>query len=306
LNIWKQLFAVLMCALLLTACSESETVSEDVSEEPPTPAFVNITSAGTSDYYVIRSDSTNVRAEVDAAVTIRKEINDATGASVGISTDWEKNPVYDHEIIVGKTLRDGCEIDTTALGETGYIIKEVDGDIYICGGAAAGIRMAAEYFVQEFVHEGSDVVIPTGYERIVYHVFDIPALYVNMNQVDKNWKIVIPENAYPRVKDTAETLQSTIARKCGFQLDIITGDEHVPNAFILSDVQPEVNGVHTMHVDGTSFIFRSSASTGIAGCAQRFIDLYLARGTRGKFNFPGDYEYLDLGDLMMVTYPDTN
>ena len=299
----KQLFAVLMCTVLLTACSESEAVPE--TQEPSTPAFVSITSAGVSDYYVIRSDDTDIRAEVDAAVAIRRAIIDATGAEIGISTDWKKNPVYDHEIIVGKTLRDGLEIDTAALGETGYIIKEIDGDIYICGGAAAGIRLATDYFVDEFVKNGSDVVIPVGYERVVYHVFDIPALYVDMNQVTKDWKIVIPENAYPRVKESAEQLQSTIASKCGFLLDIVPGDEDVPNAFVLSDIKPEVNGVHTMHVDGTAFIFRSSAGTGVAGCVQRFVELYLSRGVRGKFNFPGDYEYLDLGDLMMVTYPDT-
>ncbi|MBE6658099.1 MAG: hypothetical protein E7604_06615 [Ruminococcaceae bacterium] len=300
---WMRLLAVLLCAFLLTACTEPEAVTEET--EPPTPAYVNITSAGASDYYVIRSDATNDRSEINAAVKVRTTINDATGAEIGISTDWEKNPVYDHEIIVGNTLRDGLEIDITSLGETGYIIKEVDGDIYICGGASAGIRMAVDYFLQEFVKDGQDVAVPTGYEHIVYHQFDIPALYIDMNRVDKNWKIVIPEKAYSKEKQAAEALQETIARKCGFLLDIITGDENVPNAFILSDVKPEMNGLHTMHIDGTSFIFRSSAGTGIAGCTQRFIDLYFSRGTRGKFNFPGDFEYLDLGDLMMVTYPDT-
>lgn len=298
-----KLIAVLMCAVLLAACSGTEPESEP--QEPATPEFVNITSAGVSDYYVIRSDSTNDRGEINAAVKVRTTINEATGANVGISTDWEKNPVYDHEIIVGKTLRDGLEIDTTALGETGYIIKEIDGDIYICGGASTGIRLAVDHFLEEFVKAGSDVVVPTGYEYVVYHQFDIPALYVDMHQVDKTWKIVIPDRGYPKEKQAAETLQATIARKCGFLLEIVTGDESVPNAFILSDVQPEISGIHTMHVDGTGFIFRSSASTGVAGCTQRFIDLYLSWGARGKYNFPGDYEYLDLGDLMMVTYPDT-
>lgn len=297
---WMLLFAVLMCALLLTACGEQE----EVPEEPAQPAVVNVTSAGQSDYYVIRNDRGDVKAEVEAAVKIRKVISETTGAPIGISTDWEKNPVYDHEIIVGKTLRDGLEIDTAALGETGYLIKEVDGDIYICGGGTSGIRLATEYFLEEFVKEGSDVVIPTGYERIVYHEFDIPALYINMNQVDRSWKIVIPENAYGRYEQMAEQLQTTIAGKCGFALEIVTGDENVSNAFILSSVKPDMDGVHSMHVDDNRIIFRSSADTGIAGCVQRFIDLYLSWGARGKYNFPGDYEYLDLGDYMMVTYPD--
>lgn len=302
---WKRYLAVLLCSLFFTACSEPEEISEEIPEESQTPAVVSITSAGQSDYYVIRSDRGDVKAEVEAAVKIRKVISETTGAQIGITTDWEKNPVYDHEIIVGKTLRDGLDIDTAALGETGYLIKEVDGDIYICGGGASGIREAAEYFLEEFVREGSDVVVPTGYERIVYHEFDIPALYINMNKVDKNWKIVIPDDTNPKMKQTAQTLQSTIAGKCGFELSIIIGDESVPNAFILSSVKPDMSGVHSMHVDDNRIIFRSSASTGIAGCVQRFVDLYLSWGARGKFNFPGDYEYLDLGDYMMVTYPDT-
>ena len=302
MNIWKRLFAGLLCALLLTACSEPEAVPE----EPAAPEVVNITTAGFSDYYVIRNDRDPLRAEIDAAVAIRKAINETTGAEVGISTDWEKNPVYDHEIIVGKTLRDGCDIDTAALGETGYLIKEVDGDIYICGGAARGIQTAVEFFVEEFVKEGADVVIPVGYERIVYHNFDIPELYVNMHRVDRTWKIVIPDDALYSLKKTAESLQSTIASKCGFVLDIVTGDESTPNAFILSQTKPDAAGVHSIHVDDTRIIFRSSASTGLSGCAERFMELYFSWGTRGKFNFPGDYAYLDLGDYMMVTYPDAN
>ena len=301
LNIWKKLIAALMCAVLLTSCTQPEVEPEP--EEPQVPAVVNITTAGVSDYYVIRSDTTKSKGEVDAAVKIKKAIIDATGATIGIATDWEKNPVYEHEIIVGNTLRDGYIIDTVALGETGFVIKEVDGDIYIAGGTT-GLRRATEHFIEEFIKEGCDVVIPSGYEYIEYHQFDIPALYINMNQVDQSWKIVIDENAFSSVKKMAETLQSTISRKCGIELSIITGDESVPNAFILSTVQPETSGIHSMHVDGNRFIFRSSASTGVQGCVKRFVDLYLSGGASGKFNFPGDYEYLDLGDFMIVTYPD--
>lgn len=297
----KLLLTILTTVIFLAACNQTEPLPA----EPAAPAFVNITSGGQSDYYVIRNDHGLVKAEIEAAMTIRREINAATGAAVGIATDWEKNPVYDHEIIVGKTLRNGCEIDTVKLGETGYIIKEVDGDIYICGGAAPGMREAVNVFLEEFVKEGCDVVIPTGYERIVYHEFDIPALYVNMNQVDGDWKIVIPDKVNPLMERTAEQLQTAIARKCGFSLSVVKGDESVPNAFILSDIRPERNGIHSMHVDNNRLIFRSSASTGVSGCVQRFIDRYMS-GARGRFNFPGEFEYLDLGDYMMVTYPETN
>ncbi|MFQ9148426.1 MAG: hypothetical protein ACLR5G_09230 [Eubacteriales bacterium] len=42
---------------------------------------------------------------VKSAVSVRKRILEATGAELGITTDWEKNPVYEHEIIVGKPFR---------------------------------------------------------------------------------------------------------------------------------------------------------------------------------------------------------
>ena len=174
----------------------------------------------------------------------------------------------------------------------------------ICGGGISGLRTAVDYFLDEFVEAGSDVVIPADFERIVYHQFDIPALYVNMNLVDRSWKIVISDENNPSLKKAAQQLQTAISGKCGFELAIVAGDESTPRAFILSDSKPEVSGVHSMHVEDNRLIIRSSASTGIAGCVQLFIDMYFSYGARGKYNFPGDFEYLDLGDYMIVTYPD--
>lgn len=134
---------------------------------------------GMSDFWVIRSDFADSDG-VKSAVSVRKRILEATGSELGITTDWEKNPVYEHEIIVGKTLRenDGLHIDRVALGETGYIIKEENGKIYIAGGSDKGTALGVEYFLENFVSADTGTVeIPVGFERVTYHKYDM-SLYI--------------------------------------------------------------------------------------------------------------------------------
>ena len=144
-------------------------------------------------------------------------------------------------------------------------------------------------------------------ETVVYNIRTIYLLFYICPAGDIDWSVFCFKVCFGQVLShnaKAQQLQTAISGKCGFELAIVAGDESTPQAFILSDSKPEVSGVHSMHVEDNRLIIRSSASTGIAGCVQRFIDLYFSYGARGKYNFPGDFEYLDLGDYMIVTYPD--
>lgn len=293
-----------------TACSDSSPndgntteTSTDANTSDDTE-YLYIVKDGVTDFWVIRSDYTE-GAEVQAAVGIRKAIGEAAGVEPGITTDWEKNPVYEHEIIIGETLREenGYKIDRVALGETGYIIKEVDGKIYISGGMDPGTTLAAEYFIDTFIKPGGDIKIPVGYEYIVYHQYDIPELYIDMNLVDESYKIVIPESAGKTILDAAEKLQAALYDKTGLMLEIVKGDTTAEKSFIITFDKPEIDGVHEMYVDGTSLIFKSSANAGPAACIDTFIDMYL-NDKYGKYNFPADFHYLDLGDYIIINYPE--
>ncbi len=292
----------------MSACTDATENNDDAvtdsQENTDDGEYLYIVKDGVTDFWVIRSDYTE-GAEVQAAVAIRKAIGEATGVEPGITTDWEKNPVYEHEIIVGETLREetGYKIDRIALGETGYIIKEVDGKIYISGGMDPGTTLATEYFIDTFVKPGGDIKIPVGYEYIVYHQYDIPELYINMNLVDESYKIVTPDSGGKTMLDAAEKLQAALYDKTGLMLEIVKGDTSAEKAFIITFEKPEIDGVHEMYVNGSSLILSSSSSQGPAACVDTFISMYLD-GKTGKYNFPGDFHYLDLGDYIIINYPD--
>ena len=299
---------IFILLFLFSACTDATENNDDAvtdsQENTDDGEYLYIVKDGVTDFWVIRSDYTE-DAEVQAAVAIRKAIGEATGVEPGITTDWEKNSIYEHEIIIGETLREetGYKIDRVALGETGYIIKEVDGKIYISGGMDPGTTLAAEYFIDTFVKPGGDIKIPVGYEYIVYHQYDIPELYIDMNLVDESYKIVTPDSGGKTMLDAAEKLQAALYDKTGLMLEIVKGDTSAEKAFIITFDKPEIDGVHEMYVNGSSLILSSSSSQGPAACVDTFISMYLD-GKTGKYNFPGDFHYLDLGDYIIINYPD--
>ncbi|MCI8387973.1 MAG: hypothetical protein HFE63_05850 [Clostridiales bacterium] len=290
---------VIITIILLVSCQESG--SNEILE--PDVDYLYIVKDGLSDFWVIRNDFAK-GVDVEVAVGIRRAIADRTGLELSISTDWEKNPVYEHEIIVGKTLRESDEfkIDRIALGESGYIIKEINGKIYISGGADKGTQLAYKYFVDNFLNIDGDIRIPVGYERIVYHQYDIPEMYIDMKRVDNTYRIVLMQGADKNYTEAAKNLQQAIYDKTGVMLEIKTGSIADKNAFILSDAAPNIIGIHDIEINETSMIFKTSASSGIKSCVNIFIEKYL-QNVYGNYNFPTDFRYCDLGDTMIVIYP---
>ena len=297
---------LLLSLLLCTACGEEESVSAEstetvgVSTEAPSGG-VHIAAGETTDYMVIRGDTSD-NTVTQAAVRLRSALAEHTAEGPGITTDWKNNPIYPHELIVGPTTRPGdAEIDRIALGETGYIVREKDGCVFLCGGSGRGTALAVQYFLDNFVASDGSVDVPAGYEYVVYHEYDIPALYINMAQVGEDAVIAIPDSINPVWKRTAEQLQNAVYRKTGIYPAIAVGTE---GTFILSDEPTAYMGADeiTLNASGTGLLFRSDTGNGIAGCADSFIREYL-NGSYGSFNFPADFHYLQPGDEIIVRYP---
>ncbi|MBQ8510079.1 MAG: hypothetical protein IJ493_09265 [Clostridia bacterium] len=294
---------LLSALLLLPACADEPAPPEDTTAiTESAPAELRVTEGGQTDFYIIRADYSS-QAVTNQAIRLRKAIIDATGATPGINTDWEKNPTYEHELIIGETLRETEGfIDRRALGESGYIIRESGGKIYISGGSDKGTKLAMDFFLDTFVTSGSDVIVPVGYEYVVYHQYDIPALYIDMVQLDDSRTIVLPPSADKTLTKAAETLRDTLYKKTGLYLSIVT-EATDACAILLSEEKPETAGVHEIYVDGGRLVLTSGAGTGLAGCAERFVSLYL-EGKTGSWNFPADFRYLDLGDHIVIKFPE--
>ena len=290
----------LSLAFSLAACADAEPDEPEVTEVP----MLCITDQGTTDFYIIRSDYSN-QDVTSYAVKLRRALNEKSGAEVGISTDWEKNPVYEHEIIVGKTLRESeGQFDRIELGKSGYIIKEENGRIFLIGGTDEGTSLAVDNFISEFV-DSSDgsISVPVGYEYVVHHQYDIPGLYIEMKKLDASRTILIPENAGKKVSESAENLRQTIYDRTGLMLEIKRGSD-ANAAFVISDKKASADAVHEITVSDGKLIFTSSAKSGVSACVDIFVANYL-KDKKGSINFPSDFRYFDLGDYIFVSYPVT-
>ncbi|MCQ2432997.1 MAG: hypothetical protein MJ175_10390 [Clostridia bacterium] len=300
------LFVPLLLSLcLFTACGEKDetTVPEDQVSAETISGGIHIAPGEETDFMVIRGDTSEDRV-TKAAVELRSVIEEKVtgkGNGPGIATDWEKNPVYPHEFIVGPTLRPGdADIDRLALGETGYTIREKDGCVYICGGSGKGTALGVNYFIKTFISKDGSIDVPAGFECTVYHEYDIPALYIAMNPVEKGAVIAIPNAADSRWKRTAETLQDAVYRKTGIYPAVQEGKQ---GTFVLSDTPAAYDGANEITAEDGSLVFRSSSGSGIEGCVNSFISEYLNH-SYGCYNFPSDFHYLQAGDDIIIRYPE--
>ena len=304
----KFIFFMLFYIILITliSCNAPDTDIVSSSKEAADEKNIVFSSADTYvEYFVIRGDYTDA-TDVDSAVKLRKKLETYLNMKIGITTDWEKNPVYEYEFIVGNTLREKTEnvkIDRKELGETGFVVKAVNNKIYMAGGASRGTAMAVDYFIDNFMNSDGIIEVPKDFYYVQYHQYDIPQFYIGNTLIDNTYVIQCMNQNDNR---SAEYIQSMIYYKTGVWLDIIIGGElngRKP-AVILSNQKPGVNGVYKVSVENSALIFSSSASDGIRSCVDSFIITYI-NDVYGAYKFDDDFIYIDLGDYIIVNMPET-
>jgi len=138
--------ALLLLAIALVSCK---------SEEPaPDGGKVRLALVenGLPKYVVVRGVIAN-RTEVDAAIKLRKALNEAYGVEFELSTDWIKPGTKEaqYEILVGKTERQASKDALESLGSGSFVIKS-DGDkIVIVGNTPKGTAAAVDYFIEHYI-----------------------------------------------------------------------------------------------------------------------------------------------------------
>lgn len=142
---------VLLFAMAFASCGEKAPANSG--------AIVLKTIDNLSDYVIVRSGNSNADV-TKLATTLRKAINDATGAGVSIKTDEFK---AQYEILVGKTARQESADALEGLRASDYVIKMVGNKIVIAAGSDAALEKACEFFKANFINSENKVVkVPTG------------------------------------------------------------------------------------------------------------------------------------------------
>lgn len=293
----------MLCLLIsFTSCGDAAGEVEDTGAVDDLQQAVGfkITPENLDDLCVIRGDMSS-DIETKAAVKIRKAVGEALGIEMKISTDWEKNPKFTYEIIVGKTLREDTEnvkIDRISLGKNGFEIRAVGTKLYVCGGSPDGTDLGADFFVANILPYAKDgtLAVAADYRYREFQQYDIPELQIN-GKNSAEYKIVTSD----KNMKAAEALRSALYDKTGVYHEITTSKVS-GGCFMISDEAPAAKGVIRTAVEGDSLVFSTSSTTlGIDSAVASFARQYIA-DTKGSINFPAGFEYVDLGDYIVVNY----
>lgn len=129
----------------LISCGESSSDGTE-SEIPPDHAQPVVEKF----YQIVRSDDSS-KTLTSAAVALKNAIRDRAGYDIVLTTDWDKNPVEEYEILIGETLR--AESDVGELDASTFVVREVGTKIVITGGSENAVIAGINYFIEEYVNK---------------------------------------------------------------------------------------------------------------------------------------------------------
>ena len=185
------LVLALMLPCALVGCKPSDAnvpEDDDTAADAPLVAFIQ---NGNTEYSVVRSDfAANDVAQ--SSVALRNALNAATGASVGIATDWidrgTEAPEGTPEILVGLTNRKESIEAHAALKETEYVISVVGNRLVVVGYDDACTIAAVNAFITELLGYDKKADTYTATELLLAGNFKKEGTFVVVSPVNEHDK----------------------------------------------------------------------------------------------------------------------
>ena len=241
------LASLLLClALALTmmfACTPADpaepddSVEEDPTPEEPSVPMVDVAKDGVTAFRLIRGDLlTTADVTVQATVTLRQAMIDATGAKPGITTDYDKVSQDIPEILIGDTNRPISAEKAADLAENEFVVYYDGKDIVLVGKTQIGTKKAVEYFIQTYLgynaedgtYANTSISIPS--DLNYRGSFDMPAKVYYLKGI-QNIGMVGNNEDYNDVVRLYTCLQGSLNKKAE------------ENGFYIYQADPEFTGV---------------------------------------------------------------
>ena len=143
--------------MTFAGCQPANVPSADttVADTTASDSLVRIVADGASDYMVLRADRAS-DTEVDAAVALRKAIDETYGIRMRIGNEIDAQP--ERAIIVGNVNYGGAAEIAASLGYYDYIITFSGEHIVICGGSPEATQTAVNVFIDKYLSKDSGVL----------------------------------------------------------------------------------------------------------------------------------------------------
>ncbi len=229
------LILIFLLALpLLFSCgtepAEITTGAEAGSTEPLREVYT-IAADGATDYAMIRADKMTSSA-LQAAVELRKAINEKYSADIPINSDWSKDNKENntvttgedvHEILVGNTNR----AESRAIAEeysdmaSGYVIKAVNGKIVIWGSTDDSLTYALGYFTENLLGDGVFEI-----EKNYLYVWDLCGEGMPLDLLTSEYTLLYASEDSDKVLNAANLLATALGELSGKSISP-SSDAHV-------------------------------------------------------------------------------
>ena len=151
--------------MVLVSCKTQEIPAPVIEDVPETTASEAETSALIVDkaYQIVRGESLDAAdADVLAAMELRQLLQDKTGISLALTTDWYKKEedIPKKEILVGQNDREESREIYASLEAFDWCVAVKNEKIIIAGWMEQTLNDALEYFMENYVNGKEEIRLP--------------------------------------------------------------------------------------------------------------------------------------------------
>ncbi|MDD4774217.1 MAG: hypothetical protein PHZ09_11565, partial [Eubacteriales bacterium] len=225
MKIYIKYFILFLILLLLFSCNSTNNVKLD-SSDIPVNTIVDI-----SAFTIVRGD-TSTENVTQAAVELRRMLEDITGVRIDLQTDWTKRGTditrFEREIIIGKTNRSESESLYTEFDNApehmDYIIRTSGKHIVIAlndNSATEAVRV----FIESFILQGADgMSVADNLDLSSVHVFPVKRFEIAGNNIGE-YSIIYPASYTEYQKRDIALFRDIVYTGTGKRLEIADDSE---------------------------------------------------------------------------------
>ena len=197
--------------------SSDTSAVEDVAETTEADNLVRIVADGESDYMVLRADRAS-DTEVDAAVALRKAIDETYGIRMRIGNEIDAQPEL--AIIVGNVNYGGAAEIAATLGYYDYIITFSGEHLVICGGSPEATQTAVGVFIEKYLSKDSGVLAVPKDLNVSYRAETLANEVTIGGENLKNFSIFVSTTAVYAEKLAAQNICTALRETFGINVSV--------------------------------------------------------------------------------------
>ena len=274
----KTIITIVSAVLLLclASCGNGTPAETDPPIESAKP--LDILVSGASDYNILVSDDDDEHHS--AANQFKRLFFDKTGVELKVKTDFDKEDVSAHEIVIGETDRENTSLTPemkTRIYRDGFIIMAVGERLWICGENGESTAEGVKYFIDNYVL-GTTLTLDSNFSCIQERIESVPVQNLTISGNSLSDYSIVCKKSLKTVYSVAEKLQTEMWNQAGVYLPIRDVDENCDKKILLETVATGAPN-YTLKTDGANLLLSGTNKDYLTECVNYISREYFGRRT---------------------------